>query len=213
MSFAVDIGNGRGLDTGDPGPTPPSQFGFGGYSMRMDGATEFAMIASQRGGGAGVPVEHSVRVGISFGLTSGVITTLGLLVGLSAGTSSRLAVIGGVFTIAVADSLSDALGIHVSEEAEGVHSKRDVWISTIATFASKLSMALTFAIPVILLDLDTAVVVSILWGALALSLLSWNLARSQSVKAGPVVTEHLVVAALVIIAAHVIGRWISSVFS
>jgi len=213
MSFAVDIGNGRGLDTGDPGPTPPSQFGFGGYSMRMDGATEFAMIASQRGGGAGVPVEHSVRVGISFGLTSGVITTLGLLVGLSAGTSSRLAVIGGVFTIAVADSLSDALGIHVSEEAEGVHSKRDVWISTIATFASKLSMALTFAIPVILLDLDTAVGVSILWGALALSLLSWNLARSQGVKAGPVVTEHLVVAAVVITASYLVGRWISSVFS
>ncbi len=166
-----------------------------------------------RGGGAGVPVEHSVRVGISFGLTSGVITTLGLLVGLSAGTSSRLAVIGGVFTIAVADSLSDALGIHVSEEAEGVHSKRDVWMATIATFASKLLMALTFAVPVILLDLDAAVVVSILWGGLALSLLSWNLARSQGVKAGPVVTEHLVVAALVIIAAQLIGGWISSVFS
>ena len=130
-----------------------------------------------------MPVDHSVRVGVSFGLTSGVITTLGLLVGLSAGTSSRLAVIGGVFTIALADSLSDALGIHVSEEAEGVHSQREVWIATVATFGSKLGMALTFAVPVILLDLDAAVVVSILWGALALTLLSWNLARSQGVKA------------------------------
>ncbi len=158
-------------------------------------------------------VEHSVRVGISFGLTSGVITTLGLLVGLSAGTSSRLAVIGGVLTIAVADSMSDALGIHVSEEAEGVHTTREIWLSTIATFASKLGMALTFAIPVIFLDLDVAVVVSILWGTLALSLLSWNLARSQGVKAGPVVAEHLVVAAFVVIAAHLIGQWISSVFA
>ena len=43
-----------------------------------------------------------LRVGISFGLTSSVTTTLGLLVGLSAGTSSRPAVIGGVFIIAVA---------------------------------------------------------------------------------------------------------------
>ena len=170
------------------------------------------MVVSLRGGG-GVPVEHSVRVGISFGLTSGVITTLGLLVGLSAGTSSQLAVMGGVFTIAVADSLSDALGIHVSEEAEGVHSKREVWTATIATFASKLLMALTFAIPVVLLDLDAAVVVSILWGAFALSVLSWNLARSQGVRAGPVVSEHLVVATIVIVAAHLIGRWISSVFS
>jgi VIT1/CCC1 family predicted Fe2+/Mn2+ transporter len=178
----------------------------------MGGDAEFAMMASHRGG-AGVPVDHSVRVGISFGLTSGVITTLGLLVGLSAGTSSRIAVLGGVFTIAVADSLSDALGIHVSEEAEGVHSQREVWIATVATFGSKLGMALTFAVPVILLDLDAAVVVSILWGALALSLLSWNLARSQGVKAGPVVAEHLVVAAVVITASYLVGRWISSVFS
>lgn len=158
-------------------------------------------------------VNHSLRVGISFGLTSGVITTLGLLVGLSAGTNSRLAVIGGVFTIAVADSLSDALGIHVAEESEGVHSPRDVWIATIATFVSKLLMALTFAIPVLVLDLDIAVIVSVVWGAVALSLLSWNLAQTQGVKARPVVTEHLAVAALVISVAHLVGRWISSAFS
>ena len=170
------------------------------------------MMASPPGG-RGVSVDHSIRVGVSFGLTSGVITTLGLLVGLSAGTSSRLAVIGGVFTIALADSMSDALGIHVSEEAEGVHSQREVWIATVATFGSKLGMALTFAIPVILLDLDAAVVVSILWGALALSLLSWNLARSQGVNPRVVVTEHLVVAAVVITASYLVGRWISSIFS
>ena len=160
-----------------------------------------------------MPIDRSVTIGVSFGVTSGVITTLGLLVGLSAGTSSRLAVLGGILTIAVADSLSDALGIHVSEEATGTHSSRDIWTSTIATFASKLAMALTFAVPVILLDLDAAVAVSIAWGALALSLLSWNLARSQGVKAGPVVAEHLVVGAFVIVAAHLIGRWISSLVS
>jgi len=50
-----------------------------------------------------------LRSGISFGLTSGVITTLGLMVGLQSGTQSRLAVVGGVLTIAIADALSDAL--------------------------------------------------------------------------------------------------------
>ena len=34
--------------------------------------------------------------GLSFGLTSGVITTLGLMVGLRSGTGSRIAVIGGI---------------------------------------------------------------------------------------------------------------------
>lgn len=56
--------------------------------------------------------------GLSFGLTSGVITTLGLIVGLHAGTHSRMVVIGGILTVAVSDAMSDALGIHISEEAK-----------------------------------------------------------------------------------------------
>lgn len=158
-------------------------------------------------------LDHSVRVGISFGLTSGIITTLGLLVGLSAGTSSRTAVLGGIFTIAVADSLSDALGIHIAEESEGVHTPREVWTATLATFLAKLLTALTFAIPVALLDLDAAVVVSIVWGAAALTGLSVNLARSQETRARPLILEHLGVAALVVAAAHGVGLVVSAVFS
>ena len=38
----------------------------------------------------------SWKTGVSFGLTSGVITTLGLMVGLYSGTHSRTVVIGGI---------------------------------------------------------------------------------------------------------------------
>ena len=43
------------------------------------------------------------KVGISFGLTSATITTLGLIIGLEAGTGSRLAVASGILAIAVSD--------------------------------------------------------------------------------------------------------------
>ena len=48
-------------------------------------------------------MKSSLRIGLSFGLTSGVITTLGLMVSLYAGTQLPTAVLGGIFTIAVAD--------------------------------------------------------------------------------------------------------------
>lgn len=163
--------------------------------------------------GADQRLDHSVRVGISFGLTSGVITTLGLLVGLSAGTSSRLAVLGGIFTIAFADSMSDALGIHVAEESEGVHTQREIWAATVATFVAKLLTSATFAIPVMLLDLQVAVVVAIVWGATALTLLSLDLARRQHVNPRPLIVEHLGVAALVVVAAHFVGLAVSAFFS
>jgi hypothetical protein len=62
--------------------------------------------------------EHPIQVGMSFGLVSGVITSLGLVVGLTVGTQSRIAVIGGIVTIAIADSLSDALGIPYGQETK-----------------------------------------------------------------------------------------------
>ena len=86
----------------------------------------------------------SLRKGFSFGLTSGIITTLGLMIGLNAGTHSRLAVIGGILVIAIADALSDAFGMHISEEAEAKHTQKSIWESTFATLFSKFFFALSF---------------------------------------------------------------------
>ena len=82
-------------------------------------------------------MKHSLKTGLCFGLTSGVITTLGLMVDLHSFSGSKLVIIGGIFTIAIADAFSDALGLHVSEEAEDIHSDREIWESTISTFFSK----------------------------------------------------------------------------
>ncbi len=79
----------------------------------------------------------SIKKGVGFGLTSGIITTLGLIVGLNSGTHSKAVIIGGIVIIAVSDALSDALGIHVSEEAENIHSRQKIWEATIFTFLAK----------------------------------------------------------------------------
>ncbi len=158
-------------------------------------------------------MDHSVKVGFSFGLTSAIITTLGLMVGLNSGTHSRIAVIGGILTIALADAFSDALGIHISEESEGVHSAREVWVSTISTFFFKFSVAMTFLIPVLLLSLGTAMAVSIIWGLSLLCLLSFYIARSEGEKPLHVVGEHLVIAVAVIVMTNYLGVWIAGAFA
>lgn len=134
-------------------------------------------------------MKHSLKTGLSFGLTSAIITTLGLMVGLHSGTHSRLAVIGGVLTIAIADAFSDAMGIHISEEAENVHTEGEIWESTLATFISKFLFALTFLVPVLTLDLTLAIIVSIIWGLLLLTVLSFHIARSRNVPPGRVLLE------------------------
>ena len=156
--------------------------------------------------------KHSLKVGFSFGLTSGIITTLGLMVGLSAGTHSKLVVIGGILTIAIADAFSDALGIHISEESENRHSHKEIWVATIATFFSKFIFALTFIIPVLIFELPTAIGISIVWGLAMLCVFSYGMAIEQKNQPWKVIGEHLIIALAVIILTHYVGSWVSIVF-
>jgi len=153
-------------------------------------------------------IKHSVKKGFSFGLTSGIITTLGLIVGLHSGTHSALVVTGGIFVIAIADAMSDALGIHISEESESKHSVREIWEATISTFLSKFIFALTFIIPVLLLPLTTAMIVCIIWGLGLIAIFSYYLAKQQNIKPYKVILEHLLIAIAVITITHFVGDWV-----
>lgn len=155
-------------------------------------------------------MKESIRTGVFFGMTSAVITTLGLMVGLSSGTHSRLVVLGGILTIAVADALSDALGIHVSEESRENTTTRDVWVATFATVIAKFLFALTFTVPVLLLSLSSAVVASFLWGIFVLSVLSYRMAREQGEAPWKIIGEHIGITIAVIAATHFVGKWIYS---
>jgi len=155
-----------------------------------------------------VPFAHSIQVGLSFGLTSGVVTTLGLIVGLAAGTQSRLAVVGGIVTIAVADALSDALGIHLAQESTPDVSHAEVWSATLFTFVAKFVTTLSFLTPVLLLPLEQAIVVSVVWGYLIIGILSYLLARSQELNPLAVTAEHIAIATFVVAASHFIGAYV-----
>ena len=153
----------------------------------------------------------SVKKGLSFGLTSGVITTLGMIVGVNASTSSRLAVIAAIVAIAIADAFSDAVAMHVSEESEGVHARKDIWDATVATFLTKFIFALTFVIPIWFLPLDIAVIADVIWGILIMTSFNIFLARSQDEKVLRVVIEHLAIAITVVLITYAVGSFLSTV--
>ena len=152
------------------------------------------------------------RTGLFFGATSGVITTIGLIVGLNSGTRSITAVLGGILVIAVADAMSDALGIHLAEESDPKTTHSHVWSATIMTFLTKFVFSISFAVPLLLLPLSPAVVVSVVWGMLVIIVLSYFLARTQNESPGAIIAEHLGIALLVVVFSHYIGVWVNSRF-
>lgn len=158
-------------------------------------------------------MNKSLLAGLGFGLTSAVITTLGLMIGLNASTGSKLAVIGGILTIAVADAFSDALGVHVAKETEEGAIAKEVWSATGFTFLFKFIFALTFLIPVLLLSLNVAIIVSIIWGLSILSILSFWLAKSQGQSRWESLGEHLGVAIIVLVLSNTVGHYIAHHFN
>jgi len=155
-------------------------------------------------------MRHPFKIGLSFGLTSGIITTLGLMIGLDTSTHSRLAVIGGILTIAIADALSDALGIHISEESEERHTTREIWEATLSTFISKFVFASSFIVFIVLLEMSIAIIASVLWGLFLVAIFSYYISRGgEPVK---VVLEHLFITLVVIILSYYVGSWIGSIF-
>ncbi len=157
-------------------------------------------------------MKDSLRTGITFGLTSGTITTLGLMIGLYSGTNSRGVVIGGILTIAIADSLSDALGIHISQESDHTQTTLQVWTATLATFLSKL-YAITFVVPVLLFNLPVAININLAWGFTLLTIMSYYLAKSQGVTPWKVILEHLMITTLVVALTHFLGKMIAKYVS
>ena len=108
--------------------------------------------------------------------------------------------------------MSDALGIHLAEEADPATDHEHVWSATIMTFITKFVFSISFAVPLLLLPLGPAVIASVVWGLLVIVVLSYFLARSQGESPIFIVGEHLGIAILVVVFSHYIGVWVAANF-
>ncbi len=157
-------------------------------------------------------VRKCIRTSFGFGLASGVITTLGLMIGLYSSTYSRGVVLGGVLTIAIADSCADAVGMHFSEESEGVHTHKEVWEATFFTFIAKFVVTLSFLPFLFLFSLEIGMILNIIWGFLALGVFSYVVAKQQKNNPFKAIVEHLFMLAVVITITFYVGKLIENLF-
>ena len=154
-------------------------------------------------------LDGSVRKGLSYGVVSGVVTTLGLLIGLIGSGASKNTAIAGVLTIAFADALSDSLGMHVSEESNKNSTNRQIWRATISTAVGKMVFGLSFVLPIVVMPITLAVIVDMVWGIIALSVISYVIAKNNKEKVSSVLIEHIGITIIVVIGSFLIGKLIN----
>ncbi len=145
----------------------------------------------------------------SFGATAAIITNLSLIFGLRTGAHAKISIISAMLVIALADNISDSVGIHIYQESECIET-REVWISTFSNFLTRLLVSMTFVFLIILFPLNIAVFLSLMWGLFLLAGMSYAIARDRHINPYLTILEHIVIAAAVVIASNFIGRFIIS---
>jgi VIT1/CCC1 family predicted Fe2+/Mn2+ transporter len=116
--------------------------------------------------------------GIAFGIMDGVITALGILMGLSA-FQNRLILFLGIIITGIADAFANAAGMHVSEETEKLHERHEVWKTTFYTFFSTILVFVILAVPFLFIQFSKAVFVSWIIGMLLLAWLGFSVGRGK----------------------------------
>lgn len=145
--------------------------------------------------------------GMTFGIMDGVITVLGVLAGLYA-LGDRTVLVAGMLIAGMADSLANAAGIHVSQETEGEHGRREVMMSTLMALLSTLSVTLILVLPHTLLGLCPASLASVLAGLALITVMGFfvgkRLGRGR-LKTGGIILEYVLMALIVIGVSSLIG--------
>jgi vacuolar iron transporter family protein len=149
----------------------------------------------------------------AYGISSGVLTTLGVMVGLMGATASRLAVIGGILSIAIADSLSDSLGVYSLKISERGTTKKQALKSAINVFIGKLIFALSFIIPFLLFSLNSAIIISIVWGLLLIIFLNLLISIAQGENIFKTILKNTLITIAVLVVSYALGLLIKLIFN
>lgn len=140
----------------------------------------------------------------SFGVTSAIMTSLAVVVGLS-GATSNITVITALLIIAIADNISDSFGIHIYQESKCINPK-EVKTTTTNNFIARMLITFVFILFVIYIPINLAIISSIIFGITILTILSYLISKSQKINPYYSITRHLTLA-IILMASSFILRY------
>ncbi len=147
---------------------------------------------------------------LSFGAPAAIVTGMGLIVGLDAATATKATVVGSLLIIGIADNLTDALSVHIYQEAERL-AQRQAFRTTVANFIARFIVSVSFVLLFLLMPTSIAIGACVAWGFLLLCGLSYLLAKARGANVFSEIGKHAGVALVVIAISQAVGMAIRSV--
>ena len=145
------------------------------------------------------------------GCSAAVITNVSLIVGMGLAQAGKGLILGGLLTFALADNISDSLGIRLYKESEGC-GERLSRLATALNFFSRLLVSLSFVAIVLILPAAQAMIIGIVWAFVLLTLISSLIARCNHENSVTTIIRHIVIAVIAIASSRCVGQLIARHF-
>lgn len=139
-----------------------------------------------------------------FGSSAAIVTNTSLIVGLGSAQTGKAPLIGALLTIALADNISDSLGIHLYKETEGGGSQLSL-LATVLNFTARLLVSLSFVAIVLVSSVGQSIVIGVAWGLVLITLINYLIARNNSRASIWEISQHVLVAIAVVVLSRYVG--------
>jgi len=140
------------------------------------------------------------------GISGAVLTTLGVIAGLEGATSSKVAVISGIISVAVSDSLSDAFTMYTHKRSERGVSEKTARRAGLNILLGKSFFTLTFLVPFLFMSSSAAISIIIAWGIVLLIFVNFQIAFIREENAVKTITKTLLIATVILVISFSLGK-------
>ena len=158
-------------------------------------------------------LNNDSRQGIFFGINSGILTTVGVIAGISQTTTNPMYVVISVLSLAISDCIGEAYGMYLSKKAEQVQEKGNGPIYSLAgVFLAKFITVLLFLVPLMFywnLKYFKNLAWPILYSVIVLVLIDNKLAEIRGETKTKYIVTHLVLLTIVVVSTKLIGQILS----
>jgi len=168
---------------------------------------EMALISSQPFKRAIFKLYYKLE-SFAFGISSAVMTVMGIIVGLVSAQQSISAVIGGIASVGIADSMADALGVYTAKKSEKGSSDKVALRVALATFWSKLFFSASFVAIFMIFPNNQTLTVSIIWGLAVLAGIHFLIAFAREEKIIWNILKNIGLAIIIILTSFWVGSLI-----
>jgi VIT1/CCC1 family predicted Fe2+/Mn2+ transporter len=143
----------------------------------------------------------------TYGTTIAVITSLALIIGFEKNINPQITIISAMLIVALSDNIVDSLGIHMYQESMNIKQGR-----TISNFLTRFLVTISFIPLIAFLPINTAVIMSLIYGFILLGFISYCIAKNQKTNSISEIIKHFTITILVLVLSNFLGDLIRNIF-